>query len=87
VFDWDEENLRHIARHGVTSDEAEEVITNDPTFVEEQEAEGEQRFLHVGTTDALRCLAIVITWRGDLVRVVTAYSAPPAMRKFHFSRR
>jgi uncharacterized DUF497 family protein len=29
VFDWDEENLKHISRHGVTSEEAEEVITND----------------------------------------------------------
>jgi len=87
MFDWDEQNIRHIAEHDVTPEEAEEVMANDPTFVEEQEAEGEQRFLHVGTTDALRCIVIVITWRGDLPRVVTAYEAPPAMRRFHFSRR
>jgi hypothetical protein len=29
-FDWDEANMRHIARHGVTPEEAEEAVTNDP---------------------------------------------------------
>jgi uncharacterized protein len=29
-FDWDEYNLSHIARHGVTAEEAEEAVMNDP---------------------------------------------------------
>ncbi len=30
MFDWDEANLEHIARHGVSREEAEQVILNDP---------------------------------------------------------
>jgi uncharacterized DUF497 family protein len=87
VFDWDEENIRHIARHDVTPEEAEQVLGNDPTFVEEQEAGNETRELYAGTTDALRCLEVVTTWRGDLLRVVTAYPASPSMVTYHFRRR
>jgi len=28
-FVWDDENVAHIARHGVTPDEAEEVLVGD----------------------------------------------------------
>ena len=29
-FDWDHHNIAHIARHGVTPEEAEQVLANDP---------------------------------------------------------
>ncbi len=29
VFSWDDVNRDHIARHGVTSEEAEDVVSND----------------------------------------------------------
>ena len=30
LFDWDESNINHIALHGVTPEEAEQVLQNDP---------------------------------------------------------
>jgi uncharacterized protein (DUF4415 family) len=39
MFDWDEENLQHIARHGVTQAEAEYVLANNPTDALEQDHE------------------------------------------------
>jgi hypothetical protein len=33
-FDWDESNTDHIARHGVTPVEAEEVIAGDPNVLQ-----------------------------------------------------
>jgi hypothetical protein len=30
MFDWDEGNLEHIAGHGITRAEAEQVILNNP---------------------------------------------------------
>jgi hypothetical protein len=36
MFDWDEDNLRHVAEHDVEPSEAEEVGTNDPLDLEEQ---------------------------------------------------
>jgi hypothetical protein len=29
LFDWDDANINHIAEHGVSPDEAEEVIRRD----------------------------------------------------------
>ena len=30
LFDWDDANIAHIARHAVTTEEAEQVIRNNP---------------------------------------------------------
>lgn len=32
AFDWDDANVRHIARHGVTPEDAEYVLANGPLF-------------------------------------------------------
>jgi len=48
VFDWDEANQRHLARHNVTPQEAEEVVLGDPLDTELQTIEGsgeEERLL------------------------------------------
>jgi hypothetical protein len=37
-FDWDEANQDHLARHGVTPHEAEEVVLGDPLDIELQTA-------------------------------------------------
>jgi len=45
AFDWDKENIGHIAKHQVTPDEAEEVILNDPLDVSfDPEMNGEERW-------------------------------------------
>jgi uncharacterized protein len=75
-FDWDEANIRHIALHDVTPEEAEQVVANNPVEVLEQIVAHERRYLQVGVTNEFRYLALVTTWRGDRLRVVTAYSAP-----------
>jgi uncharacterized DUF497 family protein len=86
-FDWDEANISHVALHHVTPNEAEEVILNNPIDVEEQDVDGEVRFLHIGVTNALRCLAVCTTWRGDLIRVITAYPATRTSEKFYWKKR
>jgi uncharacterized DUF497 family protein len=83
VFDWDEGNVRHIARHEITPDEAEEVLMNDPQYLSTQDDQGEERILEVGLTRAGRCLVILSTMRGERLRVVTAYDAPRAL-KMHY---
>ena len=90
VFDWDEENLHHIARHGVTQQEAEEAeyaLTNNPTDAVEQDHDGEVRFWQLGFTEANRCLIVVTTWRGEKLRVVTAYPAPRALLRKSFKKK
>jgi uncharacterized protein len=87
MFDWDEANVAHIAKHGVTLEEAEEAIMIAPIDLESQYYEGEERFLLVGITSAARVLVVAITWRGDRVRVVTAYPAPAGLRQRYWAER
>jgi uncharacterized protein len=83
MFDWDEANRKHVAEHGVTPSEVEEVITNDPLDLEEQFRNGEERLMQIGETDALRILVVITTWRGNKIRVVTAFPATPQLRQFY----
>jgi uncharacterized DUF497 family protein len=87
MFDWDGANLAHIARHGITREEVEQALANDPTDEEMHEENGEERMHQVGITDALLCLGIVTTWRGDRLRVVTAYPATRAAEEFYWRRK
>ena len=79
IFDWDDANRDHLARHEVTPQEAEEVVLGDPLDIELQTAEGsggEERILHVGETRNGRILELVSTWRYGKARIVSAWDAP-----------
>ena len=39
-FDWDDANMSHIAEHGVTPEEAVQVLENDPVDLDYQLVEG-----------------------------------------------
>jgi uncharacterized DUF497 family protein len=73
VFDWDDANIAHLARHAVSPQEAEQCYRNDPLIMEEQFVNGEDRYLALGETHAGRRLAFVFALRSDRVRFVTAY--------------
>jgi len=81
-FDWDDANIGHIARHGVTPEEVEQAFANDPlAVVAEQLRSGEQRVLCAGFTDARRPLQFVYTLRRGKIRVITAHTAHKKLRK------
>ena len=75
-FDWDESNVQHLARHNVSPQEAEQAIL-DPNAVmlEIQAAEEEDRVKAVGRTASGRILVTVFTFRGEIIRLITAYDA------------
>jgi uncharacterized DUF497 family protein len=74
LFDWDCANIGHIAEHDVTPEEAEEAILGDPVEWDfAKSANGEDRWTYLGETTLGRILQIVITMRGERVRVVTAF--------------
>jgi uncharacterized DUF497 family protein len=75
-FDWDSINRKHIGRHNISPDEAEQVLLNDPLELEPQSVDGEERFTLVGETKTGRILVIAATWQNDLVRVITGWDAP-----------
>jgi uncharacterized DUF497 family protein len=87
MFEWDRNNLRKILAHGIRREEAEAALTNEPIPIYRQEVWGEDRFVYYGETDAGRLLAVVVTERGDRLRVVTAYDLDAGQRRDYIGRR
>lgn len=76
LFDWDEVNREHVARHGITPEECEEVILGEPADVGERVVADEVRVVLVGPTEAGRFLIVSFVEQFDgRIRVVTAYPA------------
>ena len=81
-FDWDDANIGHIARHGVTPDEVEQVFKNRPlVMLATQKRGGETRVLCAGLTDGGRALQFVYTLRRGRVRVITAHTAKKKVKE------
>lgn len=75
-FDWDEENVEHIARHGMEPWETEDAVLDpERVGVSARKAPGERRFAVVGSTLSGRMLFVVFTQRQGKVRVITARDA------------
>lgn len=87
MFIWDSANSGHIALHGISTEEAEQVINNDSLEIERQFRNGETRFVQLGETLNARVLFVVITPRGDDLRVVTAFPANKQARQFYFQQK
>ncbi|HXY07983.1 MAG TPA: BrnT family toxin [Terriglobales bacterium] len=87
MFDWDRNNLRKIRSHRIKPEETEQVLLNDPIPIYEQDVEGEQRFVYYGETNAGRLLAVIVTERGESIRVVTAYDLDAGQRHEYLKRR
>ena len=66
------------------SEEAEQVLLGDPLELSfEVEREGEERWAFLGETDEHRILQVVITMRGEKIRVVTAFEPAKRLRKLY----
>ena len=74
-FNWDEGNsAKTWRRHGVTQAEAEQVFLNRPLVVGDapKHTTKETRQFVLGRTDQGKDLTVVFTFRGSLVRVISA---------------
>ena len=83
-FDWDNANLRHLARHRISRLEFEQAITNRPIMVDFNNESGEERWFAVGATGNVRILYLIYTFRGDKIRPITGWDASNAMREIYF---
>lgn len=83
-FEWDDDNEEHIARHGVTPAEVEEVF-----FFRFSVRRGRQgRYLVLGRSAEGRHLSVVIEKKGGgWVRVVTARDMSQVERRLYAKRK
>ena len=87
MLDWDRNNLRKIRAHRIKREEAEQALSNDPIPIYEQDVGGELRFVYYGGTNAGRLLAVIVTERGESIRVVTAYDLDAGQKRDYLKRR
>jgi len=73
VFDWDQNNLRKIKAHGLQRAEVEQALSREPILIYEQDMDDEVRYVYYGETERIRLVALVVTERGEKIRVITAY--------------
>lgn len=74
VFEWDEGNIPHVARHDVTTVEAEELFFDPKGFVVEDVDHSliEERFIIIGNTKNKRLLYQIFTVRYNKIRVISS---------------
>ena len=72
----------NLTKHGVSLSEGDGVL-NDPLAltVEDESAEGEQRFVTVGLNVFGSLMVVVHTPRGDEVRIISVRKAEPKERR------
>jgi uncharacterized protein len=83
-FDWDAENRKHIARHGITPVEAEEAVLIEPLEAGVQQHENEERVLCFGRTRLGRLLTVLYAERRGKTRIVTAYEMTKEQQRLYF---
>jgi uncharacterized DUF497 family protein len=87
LFDWDDANIAHVAEHDVAPEEAEEVILRDPFDIGLEVVDGEERSSHVGETSEGLILWVVLTFRGERMRVITAFEPGKQWKNFYLEQR
>jgi uncharacterized DUF497 family protein len=85
-FDWDEHNEQHLARHGISRSDAEDVLSGNHILLEYQTRSDEQRWVAVGTTRAGRIISIVFAVRGEAMRPITGWDADKATIDLYFQQ-
>ena len=73
--------------HRVSAAEVEQALTQQPILIYEQAADGEVRYVYYGETERNRLLAIVLTERGDKIRVITAYDLDAGQKRDYLEHR
>ena len=85
---WDPEKAKeNRTKHGVSFPDAEPVLF-DPNAItrEDEQAEGEQRFVTVSLDALARVLVVVYTYRGETVRIIAARQATRNERRAYERR-
>jgi uncharacterized protein len=73
-FDFDEQNLDHLARHEVERREVMQAFRGTSKIVPAEEVGKEARWKLFGKTAKARFIVVVFTIRQGRIRTVTAYT-------------
>lgn len=83
-FEWDDNNIEHIARHGVFPDEVEDVAFDDNPWI--RKGRKGTRYM-LGYTVAGRYLFVVYVLKGKgIARVITSMDMDDKTKKLYKKR-
>jgi uncharacterized DUF497 family protein len=83
AFDWDHDNIDHIAEHSVTTEEVEEACYNRPLVFRTRQ----EKYCVLGRSDSGRYLTVIITVQDrNKIRVVTARDMSGSERQRFYRR-
>ena len=82
---WDPEKARdNLRKHGVRFSDAESVLFDPGALTrEDTAAEGEQRLVTLGADPIGRILVVVYTYRGEDIRLISAWQATKKERRHY----
>lgn len=82
---WDPQKAKtNLKKHKVRFSDAETVLFDPMALtIEDQDVEGERRFVSVGSDAFGRVLVVVYTYREDAIRLISARRATPTERKYY----
>jgi uncharacterized DUF497 family protein len=82
-FEWDNDNIQHLARHGISPDEVDEIFAGR-TVRRKSGTDAPDRFRLLGRTAAGRYLAIVCQLKeGGVIRPFTGWDMRPQERRLY----
>ena len=82
MFEWDDHNIEHIARHGVEFWEVEEAFEDDDLLTSDAyNFKTERRYGIIGATESGRILLIIYTLRKGKIRTIRAQDADDSQRR------
>jgi uncharacterized DUF497 family protein len=86
-FDWDKHNERHLAEHGISRTDAEDVLLGNHILLEYQMEGNEQRYLALGATRGGRILSIIFAIRDEAMRPITGWTADKETAELYLKER
>ena len=82
---WDPNKAEtNLQKHKIRFSDAEGVLFDQMALtIEDQDVDGEHRFVSVGSDAFGRILVVVYTYRGHAIRLISARKAIPSERKYY----
>ena len=88
AFEWDPRKAASNARkHGVQFADSVAVLEDQFALTLPDDAYGEERWVTIGTDGLARVLAVVYTWRGSTIRIISARPATQKERRQYLENR
>ncbi len=88
-FEWDPKKAAaNLTKHGVDFADAVAVFADDRAItIQELSSEDEERWVTIGLDALGRFIDVVYTWRGDRIRIISAWKASKTEQKEYGKKR